>query len=152
MYSASSVVRGPFCTWESFCVLWGMNLFFVSKIPASHWCLGVPPSPLLHSSVLYYRTYCCTAVLLPCYLFFFVILYIQRMIPLLVRTYCCIAVLLPYDYFVLLALNIQRIQHQFVFVRHTGRQQAYFGSTTSTWYKLPGKVRGIRRSMRILPL
>ena len=33
------------------------------------------------------------------------------------------------------------IQHQFVFVRHTGRQQAYFGSTTSistidTWYSL----------------
>ena len=45
------------------------------------------------------------------------------MIPLLVRTYCCIAVLLPYDYFVFYALNIQRIQHQVVFVRHTGRQQ-----------------------------
>ena len=34
-------------------------------------------------------------------------------------------------YFVFLALNIQRIRHQFVFVHHTGRQQAYFGSTTS---------------------
>ena len=41
------------------------TLFFVSTIPAPHWCLGVP-SPLLHSSVLYYCTYCCTAVLLPC--------------------------------------------------------------------------------------
>ena len=59
-------VRGPFRTWESFFVLWEINFFFVSKIPVSHWCLGVPPSPLLHSSVLYYRTYCCTAVLLPC--------------------------------------------------------------------------------------
>ena len=49
--------------------------FFVSKIPASHWCLGVPPpSPLLHSSVHYYRTYCCTAVLLPCYYFVFLVL------------------------------------------------------------------------------
>ena len=46
----------------------GDEPFFVSKIPASHWCLGVPTSPLLHSSVLYYRMYCCTAVL-PCYYF-----------------------------------------------------------------------------------
>ena len=50
-------VGGPFRTWESFFVLWEMN--FVSKIPASHRCLGVPPSPLLHFSVLHYRTYCC---------------------------------------------------------------------------------------------
>ena len=64
-------VRGPFCTWKSYVVLWEINLFFVSKIPASHWCLGAPPSPLLHSSVLYYRRYCCTAVLLPCYYFVF---------------------------------------------------------------------------------
>ena len=53
-------VGGPFRTWEYFFVLWEMDFFFVSKIPASQWCLGVPPSPLLHSSVLYYRTYCCT--------------------------------------------------------------------------------------------
>ena len=57
-------VRGPFRTWESFLVLWEINLFFVSKIPASHWCLGVPPSPLLHSSVLHYRTYCCPVIIL----------------------------------------------------------------------------------------
>ena len=63
-------VGGPFRTWESFLVLWELNIFFlVSKIPASHWCLGVPPSPLLNSSVLYYRTYCCTAVLVLCYYF-----------------------------------------------------------------------------------
>ena len=68
-------VGGPFRTWESFFVLWEMNLFCVSKIPASRWCLGVPPSPLLHSSVLYYRrTYCCTAVLLPCYYFVILVL------------------------------------------------------------------------------
>ena len=63
-------VDGPFRTWDSFFVLWAMNLFFASKIPASHWCLGVPPSPLLHSSVLYYtvRTaalpYCCPVFIL----------------------------------------------------------------------------------------
>ena len=67
-------VGGPFRTWQSFFVLWEMNLFFVSKIPASHWRLGVPPSPLLHSSVLHYRTYyCCTAVLLPRYFFVFLV-------------------------------------------------------------------------------
>ena len=46
----------------------GDKLFslFLYKIPASHWRLGVPPSPLLHSSVLYYRACCCTAVLLTC--------------------------------------------------------------------------------------
>ena len=61
-----SWVGGPFCTWESFCVLWEMNPFFCffNLIPASHWCLGVPPSPLLHSSVLYYCTYyCCCRVI-----------------------------------------------------------------------------------------
>ena len=57
-------VGGPFRTWESFFVLWEMNFFFVSKIPASHWCLGVHPSPLLHSSVLYYRTYYCFRVII----------------------------------------------------------------------------------------
>ena len=67
-------VGGPFRTWESFFVLWEMNFFLVSKITASHWCLGVPPSPLLHSSALYYRTYCRTAVLLPCYYFVFLVL------------------------------------------------------------------------------
>ena len=77
-------VGGPFRTWESFFVLWEMNPFFVSIIPASHWCLGVSPSPLLHSSVLYYLPY----VLLPCrtaalVLFCFYSTYIQRMIPLL---------------------------------------------------------------------
>ena len=66
-------VGGPFRTWESFFVLWEINLFFVFKLPASHWCLGVPPSSLLHSSVLYYRPY----VLLHCRtaaLFYFVFL------------------------------------------------------------------------------
>ena len=64
-------VGGPFRTWESFFVLLEMKFFFVSKIPPSHWCLGVPLSPLLHTSVLYYRKYCCPAVLLPCYYSFF---------------------------------------------------------------------------------
>ena len=86
-------VGGPFCTWESFCVLWEMNLFFVSTIPASHWCLGVPPSPLLHSFVLYYRTYYCCRVII------FVsqnLHHLQRMIPLLpyVRRHCRTALLL----------------------------------------------------------
>ena len=91
-------------------------------------CLGVPPPPLLHSSVLYYRTYCCIAVLLPCVIIFFCKTYIQRMIPLLpyVLLHCRTALLLFSSFKNL----IQRIQHQFVFVRHTGRHQTYFGSTT----------------------
>ena len=89
-------VGGPFRTWEFFFVLWEMNLFFVSKIPASHWCLGVPPSPLLHSSVLYYRTYCCTAVLLPS-------IVLAEDVPLL-PSYCCSAVL-PCYFFVILVLT-----------------------------------------------
>ena len=28
--------------------------FLVYKISAFHWCLRIPPSPLLHTSVLYY--------------------------------------------------------------------------------------------------
>ena len=54
-----------------FFVLWEMNPFFVFKIPASHWLLGVPPSPLRHFSVLYYRMFCRAAVLLPGFILFF---------------------------------------------------------------------------------
>ena len=42
---------------------------FAYNLPASHCCLVVPPSPQLHSSILYYRTYCCTAVPLLCFSF-----------------------------------------------------------------------------------
>ena len=35
------------------------------------------------------------------------------------------------------------IQHQFVLVRHTGRQQAYFGSTTSKYVMLVRPVGSI---------
>ena len=63
-------VGGPFRTWESFFVLWEINLFFVSKIPASHWCLGVPPSPLLHSSLPYVMLHCRTVALLLLFCFF----------------------------------------------------------------------------------
>ena len=53
------------------------------------------------------------------------------MIPLLpyVLLHCRIALL----FFCYFNTCIQRmIQHQFVFACHTGRQQAYFGSTTGT--------------------
>ena len=42
-------VGGPFCTWESFCVLWGMNLLFLFlkyRSPIGAW--------------EYYRPHCCT--------------------------------------------------------------------------------------------
>ena len=119
-------VGGPFCTWESFCVLWGMNLlfcFYNTGLPLVLWSTTVPTAALLCPLLPYVLLHCRTAAVLS-FLFGILTYQVQRMIPLLVRTYCCIAVLLPYDYFVLL-------QHQFVFVRHTGRQQAYFGSTTS---------------------
>ena len=58
-----------------------LTFVFVSKIPASHWCLGVPPPPLLHSSVLllpYVLLHCRTAAVLS---FLSCNNYIQRMIP-----------------------------------------------------------------------
>ena len=75
------------------------------KIPASHWwCLGVPPSSLLHSSVLYYnRTYYCTAVLLLFHYFVFLVL-TYRELTLYYCTYCCTAVL-PCYFFGILVLT-----------------------------------------------
>ena len=85
-------------------------------------------TPLL----FYYRTYCCTAALLPCYLLFFLSTYLHTEDDTLttVRNVLlhCRTALVQFGYF---NTYIQRmIQQQFVFVRHTGRQQAYFGSTT----------------------
>ena len=79
--------------------------FFVSKIPASHWCLGVPPAHwCILLSFTIYRTYCCAAVLLPCYYLVFFSTYIQRML---------------------------RRTAPIFFSRHTGWQLANLGSTTS---------------------
>ena len=95
---------------------------FYNLIPASHyWCLGVPPSPLLHSSVVYYRTYYCCRVII----FVLQNLHTEDDTFTTVRTaalsYCPVI-------FLIFWYLVQRIQHQFVFVRHTGRQLAYFGS------------------------
>ena len=75
-YTASSVVGGWAVPYLGvfFRPVGDEPFFFVSKMPASHWRLGVPPSPLLDSSVLDYRTYYCTAVLLPCFDFVFLVL------------------------------------------------------------------------------
>ena len=97
-------VGGPFCTWESFCVLWEMNPFFCFYNTGLPLVLGstVPPSPVLHSSVLYYRTYYCCRVIN----FALQSLYIYRGLYLYYRTYGGTAVL-PCYYFVLLALNTE---------------------------------------------
>ena len=100
-------VRGPFCTWESFCVLWEMNLFlfffFYNYIPASHWVLGsatVPTAALLCPSLPYVLLHCRTAAVL---LFCFFSTFMQRIIPLLLYVLLhCTAVLLPCYYFVCL--------------------------------------------------
>ena len=143
-YTASSVVGGwavPYVG-EYFCVLWEMNLFFLFLLiyrPSTGW-VGVPPSPLLAAlTPLPFTTvrtaalpYCC-----PVLSFFFCKTYIQRMMPLLpyvLLLHCRTALLLFCSFSTCL---IQRmIEHQFVFVRHTGRQQAYFASTTSIYIKL----------------
>ena len=89
------------CTRSLYSSCGRLSFSFSSKTPASHWCLGVPPSPPLHSSVLYYRTYCCTAVLLLCYYFVFLI----------------------HKYRTQYSTNL-------IFFCHTSRQVANFGSIT----------------------
>ena len=85
------------------CGKWAFFLFLQYGPPTG--CLGVPPSPLLHSSVLQYRTYCCTAVLLPCVIIFLLQnLHTEDDTFTTVRT---AALLLPCRYFILLVLNTE---------------------------------------------
>ena len=66
-------VGGPFRTWESFLVLWEMNLYFGFLITGLPLVLGsttVPTAALLWPLPPYVLLHC-SAVLLPCYYFVF---------------------------------------------------------------------------------
>ena len=88
----------------------------------------VPTAALLCPLLPYVLLHCRTAALI---VFCFCSTYIQRMTPLHshVLLHCRTALLL----FCYISTYMKRmIQQSFVFVRHAGRHQAHFGSTTST--------------------